>query len=99
MNQWERRKLKEEFVNDMRWELMFNKVKCFKSPVSLIITLYYPVERRRDKDNYLKFLLDSLRGVLIIDDSPEFLKDVRVEFAKGKKHMEIQVIPIMKEAV
>jgi Holliday junction resolvase RusA-like endonuclease len=97
MNQWERRKLKEEFVNDIRWMLMYNKVRCFRSPVVLLVTLFYSVERRRDKDNYLKWLLDSLRGVLIVDDSPEYLEDVQVKFEKGKKHMEIKVIPIAKD--
>lgn len=98
MNPWERRKLKEEFVKDMHWELIRNKVKCFRAPVELKITLFYPVERWRDPDNYQKWLLDSLKGVLIVDDSPEYLAEsVRVEFQKGKKHMEIQVIPKIKE--
>jgi Holliday junction resolvase RusA-like endonuclease len=98
MNQWERRKLKEEFVNDMRWELMVNKVKCFRSSVIIIITIFHPVVRRRDPDNYQKWLLDSLKGVLIVDDSPEYLAEpVRVDFRKGKKHMEIRVIPVAKE--
>jgi Holliday junction resolvase RusA-like endonuclease len=98
MNEWERRKLKEEFVNDMWWSLMYNKVRCFRSPVIIIVTLFFPVMRTRDEDNYLKWLLDSLKGVLIVDDSPEYLAGpVRVKFEKGKKHMEIKVIPIAKD--
>jgi Holliday junction resolvase RusA-like endonuclease len=98
MNPWERRKLKEEFVNDMWWVLMHNKVRCFRSLVIIIVTLFFPVMRTRDEDNYLKWLLDSLKGVLIVDDSPEYLAEpIRVKFEKGKKHMEIKVIPIAKD--
>lgn len=44
-------------------------VRCMSGKISLTLDAYPPDNRRRDVDNLLKCLLDSLTGCLLLDDS------------------------------
>ena len=94
MNRWERKKQEDEFRDAVRWELMIDKILGFRSPVILNITIFNPVMRHRDRDNYLKWVKDSIKGIIIVDDDPRYLAQETVEFAKGKAHIELRIIPV-----
>lgn len=95
MNHWKRAKMKKEFEDAVRLELSLLKIRGFHSLVKLEVTVYKPVIRYRDRDNFCyKWLKDALKGIVFIDDDPRYVYDVPVEFAKGKEHMEVRIIPV-----
>lgn len=49
--------------------LLFNQFRCLDMRVGLLIAAHPPDNRRRDLDNMLKCLLDSMKGVVYRDDS------------------------------
>lgn len=60
-------------------------------PVMVVIKLYPPDRRKRDLDNYLKSLLDSLTGIAYVDDSQiNCLAISREDVVKGGK-VEIKI--------
>jgi Holliday junction resolvase RusA-like endonuclease len=85
---------KQEFMEALQWEMVVQGVKVFRSPVDLLIEVYFPVYRGRDKDNYLKWTKDALKGFAVVDDSPKYIPNEDVQFPKGKHHMEIILTPI-----
>lgn len=93
MNPWVRAKEEEEFRNAVRWDLKVQNVKAFRSPVDLLIVIYFPQMRHRDRDNYLKWTKDALKGIVFIDDDPRYIASEDVEFKKGKKRMEVIIHP------
>jgi Holliday junction resolvase RusA-like endonuclease len=98
MNRWERAKKKKEFEDAVRWELFLWKIIGFHSLVKLEVTVYKPVFRYRDRDNFCyKWLKDALKGVVIIDDDPRYVYDVPVEFEKGKERIEVKIIPVKED--
>lgn len=54
-------------VKDQAWLQKF--AKLYEKPVRLTFVVYRPDNRRRDLDNLLKSMLDSLTGILYLDDS------------------------------
>lgn len=95
MNPFERAERKKEFEDAVRWELFRWKILGFRSQVRLEVTVYKPVFRHRDRDNFCyKWLKDALKGVVIIDDDPRYVYDVPVEFEKGKERIEVRIIPV-----
>ena len=71
-------KLKEQFVE----ESLLNEV------LKINIKLYFKDKRKRDVDNYLKAIFDSLTGAVIEDDS--LIKKCVVEkFESDKEYVEI----------
>jgi Holliday junction resolvase RusA-like endonuclease len=95
MNQYAAWKAEREFRDAVRWELILNKIQGFRSLVRMEVTIFKPVLRHKDRDNFnYKWLKDAIKGIVIIDDDPRYVYDVPVEFAKGKEHMEVRIIPI-----
>jgi Holliday junction resolvase RusA-like endonuclease len=95
MNRWERKRVEDEFRDEVRWEIIRNQIMGFKCKVSIQVIIYHPVDRYRDRDNYCyKWLKDALKGIVIIDDDPRYVEDLPVQFAKGKKHMDVWIRPI-----
>jgi crossover junction endodeoxyribonuclease RusA len=52
--------------------------------VSVAILARMPDKRRRDLDNYLKVLLDSLSGIVYVDDSQIDFLSIKREYAEDK---------------
>ncbi len=50
------------------FDLLPEGYNMLKGPVKLDITLYFKDRRKRDIDNYLKILLDSMKNVYFEDD-------------------------------
>jgi Holliday junction resolvase RusA-like endonuclease len=62
----------------------------FRAPV--IVTLTFYSKRARDCDSMAKFPLDGLTGVLIADDGPEHVSELRLRSRTGKpERTEIRV--------
>jgi Holliday junction resolvase RusA-like endonuclease len=59
-------KLKTYYSSEFRKQY---KEKAITSNLSLIIEFYFKDKRKRDLDNYLKILLDSMNGLVWKDDS------------------------------
>lgn len=104
LNRWtrlhwaEKKRIEDEFRDEVRWEAIQQGIRGFKSRVSIQVILYHPVERHRDYENYCyKWLKDSLKGIAIIDDDPRYVLDLLPEFRKGKKRMEVWIRPIESE--
>lgn len=71
-------KLKEQFVEDN----LLNEI------LKVDVKLYFKDKRKRDVDNYLKAIFDSLTGAVIEDDS--LIKKCVVEkFSSDKDYIEI----------
>lgn len=94
MNRWQRKKLEDEFREMVRWKLKVNNIKGFRTPVSIMVIIYFPILRRRDRDNFcFKWLKDALKGIVIIDDEPRYVESEKVDFDKGEKRMEVFITP------
>ena len=71
-----RAKRKKRFIQDMTMEIRSQGTIEFSGQVRIIIDLCFTNKRRRDPDNYLKFVLDGLvKSGVILDDSKEIIPD------------------------
>ena len=63
--------------------------------VRMVVTLVFPVNRRRDRDNTMarcKHVIDGLKGVFFTDDSMDMLDlEVRAEVQPGTKATHIEL--------
>ena len=76
-------KLKEQFTEDA----LLNTV------LKIDIKLYFKDKRKRDVDNYLKAIFDSLTGAVIEDDS--LIKKCTVEkFESDREYIEIKLTEV-----
>jgi crossover junction endodeoxyribonuclease RusA len=50
-------------------ESQFIGMHPLESKISLTVDMYFKDKRKRDVDNHLKSLLDSLEGIMFVDDS------------------------------
>jgi Holliday junction resolvase RusA-like endonuclease len=58
-----------EFKKVMSDALMAQETRMITGAVAITITFSFSDRRRRDVDNYAKSVLDSLKGVVFMDDS------------------------------
>lgn len=70
------------------------KDKPFSATVSVNIDVYFPKKNRRDLDNVLKAVLDSLTGFLWDDDSQIEQIIAARYYDKENPRVEVEVIPI-----
>lgn len=78
------------------WELLGQKPKKVKGPVSVLIELYPPDKRSRDADNYIKAPLDLLVAHQIIEaDDSRFLRSITASWVDvgviGKGKIQVTV--------
>lgn len=98
MNWYERKRQEDEFRDAVRWYLAMYRIIGFRSQVILEVTVFKPVLRYRDTDNYCyKWLKDAMKGLVIIDDDPRYVIEKPVKFEKGKPRMEIRITPLRSE--
>ena len=60
-------------------------------PVVMSIWIYWPDKRRRDPDNLLKILLDSLAGVLYFDDKVVWPQVCGVSVDRQRPRLEVEI--------
>lgn len=58
----------------------FEKISC---PIELDINIYFKDKRKRDIDNYLKSLLDSIEDTLIVNDTQIQSLSIRKHIGHG----------------
>ena len=76
--------------------IMAMKPKLFSRPVDITITA---VQKGRiiDSDNICaKILIDALKGKIIVDDTPAYVRRVTTESKKGKENTVIMEITEIK---
>ena len=69
------------------------KTGVIMAKVEIKIDLFFSDQRRRDIDNWHKILLDSLTGIVWLDDSQIFSMNVRKLYAEIPK-VEITIVEI-----
>ena len=87
-----RSRLVEEAHMLVGYVIMAMKPKLFSRPVDITITA---VQKGRiiDSDNICaKILIDALKGKIIVDDTPTYVRRVTTESKKGKEDMVIMEI-------
>lgn len=77
-----RNKEKKDWYNKILFEINHLKLKkILKKDIIITITYYFKTKAKHDWDNYYsKFLIDGLKGNLIIDDSQDYIKELRLKF-------------------
>lgn len=60
--------------------------------VAMNVLQYFGDKRKRDIDNYLKLILDSMTDIVYLDDSQITELHVYKEYDKNKPRIEIQVL-------
>ena len=81
-----------EFKKEAQKQLIeqFSDVLLINSQIKVKINLYFKDKRKRDVDNYLKAIFDSLTGAVIEDDS--LIKKCTVEkFESDREYIEIYI--------
>lgn len=78
--------------------LISQGARLIKGPVSIEFKLVFPVNRKRDIDNYVsKFVIDALKGTVITDDNSSIVQSLSVTFEvipKCKEHTILTVTPL-----
>jgi Holliday junction resolvase RusA-like endonuclease len=64
--------------------------KGWTGPVTLTVSCYFPDARRRDGDNVLKAVADSLNGFVYVDDSQ--VQTATVHKAVDREHPRTEVV-------
>lgn len=85
---------KQDFIDEVRWDLKLAGVKKFRGKVRILMLFYFPVYRERDRENFMKWIKDAIKGWVFVDDSTAFIEWESVEFPKGKKRTELLVEPV-----
>lgn len=81
----------EKLKLDYQWEAKAQwRRPVFDGDVRVAICLYFPDNRRRDWDNWHKISMDSLTGIVWVDDSQ--IVEAKVVKAIDKKNPRIEII-------
>lgn len=76
---------------DYQWQLKSQyKKKPLTGDIDMRVELFFGDERKRDIDNYNKILLDSMSGIIFIDDSQ--IQSLLIIKNKDKKNPRIEII-------
>jgi Holliday junction resolvase RusA-like endonuclease len=65
----------------------------YSVPLSVTIIQYFGNKRKNDIDSCEKILLDSMNGIVYVDDSQIVEKHTYKRYEKGNAHVEIEVFP------
>lgn len=98
---WSKRsRAKRRLMMAMQSLMRVNGAKLIHGPVEVSIKFVFPTNRRRDADNYVKWPLDALIGVVIEDDNSTIVKQLHLE-ATCEKDIEKMIIIVKpyREAV
>lgn len=80
---WAKRKEeKKDWYNKILFEINHLKLKkILKKDIIITLTYYFKTKAGHDFDNYSgKWIMDSLKNNLIIDDSQYYIKELRIRF-------------------
>lgn len=86
-------KLGRETKTALEWEIRSQvKFSPLEGSVAVNLMLYFGDRRKRDIDSYLKVLLDSMNGLVYIDDSQIIELHVFKEIDIENPRVEIQIL-------
>lgn len=66
--------------------------KIIENPISVVVEFYFKDKLRRDLDNFLKIVLDSMTGILWKDDSQIIELTLRKFIDKENSRVELWVL-------
>jgi Holliday junction resolvase RusA-like endonuclease len=101
MNRYAKARLKAQWEKDIYYGAFGQRPREPMRLARVRITIFFPVKRRRDKDNYSpKFILDGLvKARIIEDDRDEVIGQPEICFSSATKpRTEIEVIDRIQEA-
>jgi crossover junction endodeoxyribonuclease RusA len=76
----------EEWKKEAGWELVAQKAKPIKGPVSITIELRAPNKQAWDIDNRIKPVLDLLVANMVLpDDNSEIVREILVQAHRGEQ--------------
>ena len=82
------KQLKEQYQMEARSQF---KDEIIFGDCDLEITLFFKDKRRRDVDNYNKLVLDSLEGVVFLDDSQIQKLTITKDYSAENPRIEIEI--------
>lgn len=68
-------------------------------PVKLTLGFEFMTNRKRDLDNYAKPLIDTLKGVLFVDDSDIYILNMTKRIGASIDCVRIECVPIYEDTV
>jgi len=82
---------KQHISDTVLWSTLGGKVLNLPKPARFELWLkwVFPDNRKRDPDNYIKAVKDSLSGIVYADDNQVFKEHNEKEIIKGKWSLEI----------
>ncbi len=90
-----RKKMADYWHEQIGWILRvsWGRKAIIVKPVSIHITCYFKNKRWIDADNLCgKLIIDALKGVVIKDDSPEYVQDVCLSSRIDTKNPRTEII-------
>lgn len=83
----------KDLKNSYQWEAKSQfKKKPITSELEISVSLYFKDKRRRDIDNWCKILLDSLTGIVWVDDSQIRKMTIKKLMDKNNPRIELEVL-------
>ena len=68
-------------------------------PVKLTLAFEFKTNRKRDLDNYAKPLIDTLKGVLFVDDSDIYILNMTKRIGASVDCVRIDCVPIYEDTI
>jgi Holliday junction resolvase RusA-like endonuclease len=66
--------------------------KPLEGELEVWVTLFFGTKRKADLDNFNKILLDSLTGIVYVDDSQIHALHIQRDYDKKKPRIEISIV-------
>jgi Holliday junction resolvase RusA-like endonuclease len=86
-----------EFKKNMATILRTTPHGFISGPVELSLQFEFMTNRKRDLDNYAKPMIDSLKGVLFVDDSDVYILNMTKRIGASVDAVRIECRPIYND--
>lgn len=81
------KKLKADYIRQATEQWWDDEI--IATPVSIVVKMYFWDKRKRDRDNYHKIAIDSLVGIVMVDD--ELIESASVQKWYDKEHPRYEI--------
>jgi len=84
----EGKKVKEKYQQEIKNQY---KEKILTGNCEMVVDLFFKDKKRRDIDNFNKLLLDSLEGIIIVDDKQIQKLTITKNYSRKNPRIEIKI--------